>query len=186
MILSNPWGDTPTISPQAYIHPTAVIIGKVIIEDNCFIGAHAVIRADERNDDGVLEPIIIHENTNIQDGVIIHTAKGTRVEIGPNVSITHGAVVHGPCTLEEGCFIGFNAVVYNAHLCKKAVVLHNAVVEMVTIPESKVVPPNATIIQESDFSKLLPFTPSIDEFLKKVLHTYEQLTFGYISMQKGT
>lgn len=185
MIHSNPWGDTPQISSQAYIHPSAVIIGKVIIEENCFVGANAVIRADEKDENGNIEPIIIRANSNIQDGVIIHTAKGKGVEIGPSVSITHGAVVHGPCTLEEGCFIGFNAVVYNAYLKKQVVVLHNGVVEMVTIPEKKVIPPNTTIMQTSDFSKLLPFTQSIEEFLGKVLKTYEQLTYGYISRQKG-
>ncbi len=185
MIHSNPWGDSPQISSQSYVHPSAVITGNVIIEENCFIGANAVIRADERSDDGSIEPIIIKKNTNIQDGVIIHTAKGKPVEIGPNASITHGAVVHGPCTIEEGCFIGFNAVVYNAHLGQNVVVLHNAVVEMVTIPEKKVVPPNGTIMHASDFATLLPFTESIEEFLEKVLKTYEQLTFGYLSRQKG-
>ncbi|GAB4182963.1 MAG: carbonate dehydratase [Calditrichia bacterium] len=185
MIHSNPWGDTPEISPQAYIHPTAVITGKVIIKDNCFVGANAVIRADEKDENGNIEPVVIHENSNIQDGVIIHTTKGKKVEIGPNVSITHGAVVHGPCILRERCFIGFNAVVYNAVLDSNVVVLHNAVVEMVSIPANKVVPPNGTILSTNDFSQLLAYSDSIEKFINKVLHTYEQLTFGYISQNKG-
>ncbi len=184
MIRSNPWGDNPDISMNTFVHPSAVIEGNVIIEEHCFIGANAVIRADEKDEDGTIQPIIIRRNTNVQDGVVIHTARGKKVEIGPNVSITHGAVVHGPCTLKSGCFVGFNAVVYNAYLEENVVVLHNAVVEMVNIEAGKVVPPNETIITPQDMSKLLPYSDDIDKFLKKVLHTYEQLTFGNIAKSK--
>ncbi|MCK5077104.1 MAG: hypothetical protein KAR38_12045 [Calditrichia bacterium] len=184
MIKSNPWGDNPEISSQTFVHPSAVVEGKVIIEENCYIGPNAVIRADEKAADGSIEPIVIRKNTNIQDGVIIHTTQGKKVEIGPDVSIAHGAVVHGPCTIQPKCFVGFNAVVYNAVLEEKVVVLHNAVVEMVTIPAQKVVPPNATIMQKEDIDRLLLYTQAIDDFLKKVLYTYEQLTFGYLTREK--
>jgi carbonic anhydrase/acetyltransferase-like protein (isoleucine patch superfamily) len=185
MIGRNTIGDTPQISSTSYVHPSALVQGNVIIEDHCFIGPMAIIRADELDDDGKVLPINIKENCNIQDGVIIHTAKGKSVHIGPQVSITHGAIVHGPCTIESGCLIGFNAVIYNAFLEKDVVVLHNAVVEMVTIPSNKVVPANGTIIYPEDFVHLQEYTPEIETFCKRVINTYKQLTYGYLANVKG-
>ena len=184
MIGPNANGDTPQIASSSYIHPTAVIIGNVLIKRNCFVGPLAVIRADEQGEDGLVQPITIEENCNIQDGVIIHSAKGKSVQIGPDVSITHGAVVHGPCTIESGCLVGFNAVVYNAFLEKDVVVLHNAVVEMATIPSKKVVPANATIVYQDDFSKLQDYTPAVEQFCRKVINTYQGLTYGYLTQNK--
>ena len=185
MIGPNTNGDVPQISSSSFVHPTAAIIGNVIIKENCFVGPMAVIRADELDEEGNVQPIVIKENCNIQDGVIIHSAKGKSVNIGPNVSITHGAIVHGPCTVESGCLIGFNAVVYNAFLEKEVVVLHNAVVEMVTIPSRKVVPANSTIIYPEDFSRLQDYSPAVENFCKKVIDTYKQLTYGYLVRSKG-
>lgn len=185
MIGRNTVGDVPHITNSTYVHPTAVIQGNIIIEENCFIGPMAIIRADELDENGKVQPIIIKNNCNIQDGVIIHSAKGKSVHIGPNVSITHGAIVHGPCTIESGCLIGFNAVVYNAFLEKDVVVLHNAVVEMVTIPSRKVVPANGTIVYPEDFSQLQEYTPAIENFCEKVINTYQQLTYGYLVNAKS-
>ncbi|MBN2366828.1 MAG: carbonate dehydratase [Calditrichaeota bacterium] len=184
MIGRNTVGDTPHISGSTYVHPTAILQGNVVIEENCFIGPMAIIRADEVDDDGKVQPIIIKSNCNIQDGVIIHSARGKSVHIGPEVSITHGAIVHGPCTIESGCLIGFNSVVYNAFLEKDVVVLHNAVVEMVTIPSRKVVPANSTIIYPEDFSSLQEYTPAIEKFCRKVIDTYQKLTYGYLAEAK--
>lgn len=184
MIGPNAHGDVPQIAQSSYVHPTAVIIGNVIIKDHCFVGPNAVIRADEEDDKGEVQPIIIKENCNIQDGVILHSARGKSVHIGPEASITHGAVVHGPCTIESGCFIGFNAVVYNAFLEKNVAVLHNAVVEMVTIPTNKVVPANTTIIYPEDFARLQEYTPAVESFCRKVINTYNKLTYGYLLRAK--
>ncbi|GAB4330867.1 MAG: carbonic anhydrase [Calditrichia bacterium] len=184
MIAPNTKGETPQISSSSYVHPTAVIIGNVIIHENCFIGPKAVIRSDEEDENGVTHPIIIERDCNIQDGVIIHSAKGKPVHIGPEVSITHGAIIHGPCTIESGSLVGFNAVVYNAFLEKNVVVLHNAVVEMVTIPSKKVVPANQTIIYPEDIEKLQEYTPAVQAFCEKVIKTYQKLTYGYLLKSK--
>ncbi len=180
MIGRNTVGDTPHIAGSTYVHPTAIVQGNVIIEENCFVGPMAIIRADEVDEDGKVQPIIIKPNCNVQDGVIIHSARGKSVHIGPEVSITHGAIVHGPCTIESGCLIGFNSVIYNAFLEKDVVVLHNAVVEMVTIPSRKVVPANGTIIYPEDFNQLQEYTPAIEKFCRKVIDTYQKLTYGYL------
>jgi carbonic anhydrase/acetyltransferase-like protein (isoleucine patch superfamily) len=72
MLRKNPSGNMPTVAESAFINPTAIICGKVVIEDNVFIGPYVVIRADEVDATGEKEPIIIRRDSNIQDGVVIH------------------------------------------------------------------------------------------------------------------
>ena len=74
MIGRNTVGDTPHISNSTFVHPTAIVQGNVIIEENSFVGPMAIIRADEVDDEGKVEPIVIKASCNIQDGVIIHSA----------------------------------------------------------------------------------------------------------------
>ena len=108
MIRRNPNGDMPQIHPGAYVDNTAIICGKVIIEDNVFVGPYAVIRADETDENGEMEPIIIRANSNIQDGVVIHSKDGGLVDIGESTSIAHRSIIHGPCKIGNRVFIGFN------------------------------------------------------------------------------
>jgi carbonic anhydrase/acetyltransferase-like protein (isoleucine patch superfamily) len=129
MIRKNPSGDLPVIAVSAFVDPTAILCGKVIVEDDVFIGPYAVIRADETTPDGKVEPIIIGAGSNIQDGVVIHSKDGARVTVGKRVSIAHRAIVHGPVEVGDDCFIGFNAVVFNCKLGKSCVVRHKSVVK---------------------------------------------------------
>ena len=99
MIRKNPSGDLPQIHPDAFIDPTAILCGKVVVHANVFIGPYAVIRADEVNAAGEMDPIVIGAHSNIQDGVVIHSKSGAAVTIGERTSIAHRAIVHGPCTV---------------------------------------------------------------------------------------
>ena len=92
----NTAGHYPEIAPTAYVHPTAMVIGRVHIGERAFVGPHAVIRADEAGPGGTIEPIVIGESANVQDCAIIHALGGTGVDIGRGTSIAHAAVVHGP------------------------------------------------------------------------------------------
>jgi carbonic anhydrase/acetyltransferase-like protein (isoleucine patch superfamily) len=69
VIRKNPSGDLPVVPESAFVDPTAIICGKVLIGENVFIGPYAVIRADETDANGKMEPIIIGDDSNIQDGV---------------------------------------------------------------------------------------------------------------------
>ncbi|HBD36335.1 MAG TPA: carbonate dehydratase, partial [Cupriavidus sp.] len=73
MIRKNPSGDLPQIHPSAFVDPTAVLCGKVVVAENVFIGPYAVIRADEVDANGQLEPILIGAHSNIQDVVVVHS-----------------------------------------------------------------------------------------------------------------
>ena len=83
--------------PSAYVDPTAQLIGNVRVGENVFVGPNAVIRADEPGTNGKVQPIMIEAESNIQDGVLIHSMGGASVRIGPKASIAHGVVIHGPC-----------------------------------------------------------------------------------------
>ena len=74
MIRKNPNGDYPDIDDTAYIDPSAVIIGKVKMGKNVFVGPFAVLRADEPN-----SSIIIEDNCNIQDRVVLHSLEDSLV-----------------------------------------------------------------------------------------------------------
>jgi carbonic anhydrase/acetyltransferase-like protein (isoleucine patch superfamily) len=76
MMRKNQNGDLPVIHVSAYIDFTAIICGKVIIEENVFAGPYAVIHADEMDENGNIEPIRTGADANIQDGVVIHSRAG--------------------------------------------------------------------------------------------------------------
>ncbi len=97
-------GILPTIHPEAFIAPGAVVIGDVHIgkESNVWFGC--VIRGD-------VNTIRIGERTNIQDGTVVHVTSNTGpTTIGSGITIGHSVLLHA-CTLEDGCFVGMHATV---------------------------------------------------------------------------
>ena len=95
----------PNIHGSCFVHERSIIIGKVEVSSDCSIWPYAVLRGDE-------EPIRIKERSNIQDGVIIHTDEGFPVNIGKEVTIGHGAIIHG-CTIGDRCIIGIRSTILN-------------------------------------------------------------------------
>lgn len=122
-------GKNPTFSKNCYLAENATVVGDVRFGDNCTVWFNAVVRGD-------VNSIDIGDNTNIQDGAIIHcTYKTAATKIGNNVSVAHNAIVHG-CTIEDDVLIGMGAIVMDHALVKSgsiiaagAVVLENTVVE---------------------------------------------------------
>ncbi|MEM6903565.1 MAG: gamma carbonic anhydrase family protein, partial [Pseudomonadota bacterium] len=97
-------GIWPKISQHAFIASTAVIIGDVEIGAGSSIWYGCVLRGD-------VNVIRVGENTNIQDGTVVHVSSTTQGSyIGDNITIGHMALIHA-CTLEDGCFIGMKACV---------------------------------------------------------------------------
>lgn len=111
----------PRISPQAYVHPQAVIIGAVTIGAGSSVWPSAVLRGDSAH-------ITIGENTSVQDGVVIHTATDLPTVVGNRVTIGHLAHLEG-CTVDDDCLIGVSSVVlHRAHVLAGALVGAGAVV----------------------------------------------------------
>lgn len=97
-------GILPTIGRDVFLAENAVIIGDVVIGDNSSIWYGCVLRGD-------VQSIRVGAGSNIQDGTIVHVTDGRfSTTIGSNVTIGHGAILHG-CTLEDGAFIGMRATV---------------------------------------------------------------------------
>jgi gamma-carbonic anhydrase len=97
-------GFTPQFGANFFLADNAVVIGDVTMGDNCTVWFNAVVRGD-------VNTITIGDNTNIQDGAIIHcTYQQAKTVIGNNVSIAHNAIVHG-CTVEDNVLIGMSAVI---------------------------------------------------------------------------
>jgi carbonic anhydrase/acetyltransferase-like protein (isoleucine patch superfamily) len=97
-------GFTPQFGENCFLADNAVVVGEVVMGDECTIWFNAVVRGD-------VHSITIGHRTNIQDGAIIHcTYQKAKTIVGNNVSIAHNAVVHG-CTIEDNVLIGMGAIV---------------------------------------------------------------------------
>lgn len=108
-------GTYPKIGDNCFIAPNATIVGEVNLGDNCSVWFNAVIRGD-------VNSISIGNDTNIQDGAVIHaTYLKAATVIGNRVSVGHNAIVHG-CTLKDYILVGMGAII-----------MDNAIVEEYTI-----------------------------------------------------
>lgn len=96
-------GVTPVVHPSAYVHPSAVLIGDVIIGPRCYIGPLASLRGD-------FGRIIINEGANIQDTCVVHGFFDSDTVVDVDGHIGHGAVLHG-CRIERDAMVGMNAIV---------------------------------------------------------------------------
>lgn len=183
MIRKNPSGHLPVIAESAYVDKTAIICGKVIIHDNVFVGPYAVIRADEVDASGDMQPIVIGANSNIQDGVVIHSKSGAAVTIGEHTSIAHRSIIHGPCSVGNRVFIGFNSVLFNCAVGDGCVVRHNAVVDGCDLPAGFHVTSTQRIGPKTDLASLPRVSVSASEFSEDVAHTNIDLVRGYKALQ---
>jgi phenylacetic acid degradation protein len=96
-------GITPVVDSSSYVHPTASLIGDVIVGPGCFIGPSASLRGD-------FGRILIDGDSSIQDNCTLHTSSASDCRVGRGATIGHGAVLHG-CIVGENTLIGINAVI---------------------------------------------------------------------------
>ncbi len=104
-ILSLPHVPAPEIAESAFVAAGAVIVGRVILAEKSSVWFNAVLRSEH-------EPIVLGAGSNLQDNVSCHVDTGYPLTIGRDVSVGHGAVLHG-CTVEDGSLIGMSATVLN-------------------------------------------------------------------------
>lgn len=125
---------TPTIDESAYVAVEATVIGDVRLAANTSVWAGAVLRGDN-------EPIVVGEDSNVQEGAVMHTDPGCPLVIGAGVTIGHQAMLHG-CKVGDGSLIGIQAVVLNnAVIGKESLVGAGAIVT-----EGKVFPDRSLIL----------------------------------------
>lgn len=124
----------PQIAPSAWIAANATVIGDVRLAANASIWWNAVLRGDN-------DPIHIGENSNIQDGSVLHTDEGVPMHIGRNVTVGHLVMLHG-CTVGDGSLIGIGSIVLNRAVIGK----HSIVGANTLIPEGKTYPDRVLIV----------------------------------------
>lgn len=179
MLRWNPKGDYPQIDDTTYIDPTAVIIGRVTIGKNVFVGPTAVIRADEPG-----STIVIGDNCNVQDRVIIHALEDSSVLIEENTSLAHGCIIHGPCKIGKDCFIGFGSVVFKTEISEGVCVKHLAVIEAVDVLPERVVESSQLVNSEDDIRELRYVDKKLKDFAKKVVEVNLELVNRYKSQER--
>lgn len=124
----------PFIHAETFVAEDATIIGNVRLEQGASVWPQAVLRGDN-------EPIRIGQNSNIQEGAVLHADPGFPLTVGQGVTIGHQAMLHG-CTIGDGALIGIQAVVLNG-----AVIGRNCLVGAgAIVTEGKVFPDNSLIL----------------------------------------
>jgi carbonic anhydrase/acetyltransferase-like protein (isoleucine patch superfamily) len=137
-------GVSPRLGRDVFVAPNATLIGDVELGDEASVWFSAVLRAD-------IGPIRIGARTNVQDGACVHLTEAiSKTTVGADVTIGHGAILHG-CTVEDGCLIGMGSIILdNAVIGAGSVIAAGALVppRMVVPPRSLVKGSPAKVIRE--------------------------------------
>ena len=127
-------GVRPVVHPTAYVHPSAVLIGDVIVGPRCYIGPFASMRGD-------FGRLILEEGANLQDTCVMHGFEGGDTVVEVDGHIGHGAVLHG-CRIGRNAMVGMNAVVMD-----KAVVGEESIVAAMSfVKVGMVIPPRSMVM----------------------------------------
>jgi len=127
-------GVRPVVHPTAYVHPSAVLIGDVIVGPRCYIGPCASLRGD-------FGRLILEEGANLQDTCVMHGFPGEDTVVEVDGHIGHGAVLHG-CRVKRNAMVGMNAVVMD-----KAVVGEESIVAATSfVKAGMVIPPRSMVM----------------------------------------
>ena len=151
-----------TIDKTVFIADGAKVIGDVEIGANSSVWFNAVIRADS-------DKVKIGENSNVQDNAVIHTSEGFGVHIGDNVTIGHGAIVHG-CTVDNNVMIGMGVIVLNG-----AVIGENSIIGAGTlVTQGKIIPAGSLafgnpvkVVRELTDDEIKSITDNANSYVKE-------------------
>jgi phenylacetic acid degradation protein len=164
-------GVTPVVDPSAYVHPSAVLIGDVIVGAGCYIGPAACLRGD-------FGRIDIRAGANLQDTCIAHGFPGTDTIVEEDGHVGHGAVLHG-CIVRRNALIGMNAVINDsAEIGESAIVAAMAFVKarMVVPPRTLAAGIPARVVRELNDTELawkIEATQSYQELARRSLATMQ-------------
>ncbi len=160
----------PVIKENSYVHPSAEIIGDVIIEENCYIGPGAVLRGD-------FGRIHISHNSNVQDNCVLHSFPGKDCFLEPYSHIGHCAVLHG-CRIGENALIGMNSVVMDdAIIGKESMVAASSFVrtKFVCEPRSMVMGIPAKVARQLSDEEVKWKSQGTGEYIELTLRCHNSL-----------
>jgi carbonic anhydrase/acetyltransferase-like protein (isoleucine patch superfamily) len=155
-------GQAPQVPASAYVAAEATLIGQVFLGERASVWSGAVIRGDN-------EPIRIGDQSNVQEGAVLHTDMGSPLTIGANVTIGHQAMLHG-CTVGDGSLIGIQAVVLNgAVIGRNSLVGAGAIVtERKTFPDrSLILGAPAKVARELSDAEVANLNASADSYAQR-------------------
>ncbi len=155
-------GESPNIDDTSFVADSAEVIGKVTIEKNCSVWFGAVIRADSCE-------IHIGEGSNIQDNAVIHGDENCNAILGKNVTVGHGAIVHG-CIIEDRVLIGMGVIILNgARVGKNTIIGAGSL-----ITENKMIPEGvlclgspAKVVRELTKDEITSIEASAKHYIEK-------------------
>ncbi len=157
------------IGENVFIARNATLIGDVTIEDNAGIFFGAVIRGDQNS-------IYIGKNSNVQDNVVIHADKENKTEIGENVSIGHGAIVHG-AKIGSNTLIGMGSILLSGSVIEPGAIVGAGSI----VTSGKVVGKNCLAVGSP--AKVIKCDESIGEAARKNGETYQNLIKMHLAMK---
>ena len=162
-------GVTPVVDPTAFVHPSAVLIGDVLVGAGAYIGPCACLRGD-------FGRIEIRANANLQDTCVMHGFPGTDTIVEEDGHIGHGAVLHG-CVIQKNALVGMNSVINdNAVIGESAIVAAMAFVraKMIVPPRSLAAGIPARVVRgltETELAWKIEGTQSYQELVRRSLAT---------------
>ena len=159
-------GIGPVVDPTAHVHPSAVLIGDVIVGPGCYVGPCASLRGD-------FGRIELHRGVNVQDACVLHSFPNQDVTVEEDGHIGHGAVLHG-CVVRRDALVGMSAVVMDgAEVGPESVVAAGAIV-----PAGRKLPPRSPVVgapakvlrSHLAFARVLKGAPPLGELAVLVKH----------------
>jgi phenylacetic acid degradation protein len=156
-------GIVPVVDHSAYVHPSAVLIGDVIIGPDCYVGPCASLRGD-------FGRLILEAGANLQDTCVMHGFPGTDTVVEENGHIGHGAVLHG-CRIGKNALVGMNAVIMD-----NAVIGESSIVAASAFVKASQVVPARTLVAGVPAKVIRPLSEQEMAWKADGTRTYQELT----------
>jgi phenylacetic acid degradation protein len=164
-------GVRPVVDPAAFVHPTAVLIGDVIIGPGCLVGPCASLRGD-------IGRLILKTGSNVQDNCTLHCFPGKDVIIEEDGHVGHGAVLHS-CTVKRNAIIGMNAIVMD-----DAVIGENSFVAAMAFVKAGTIVPPRTLVAGIPAKPVRELTDDEIKWKSDGTAIYQQLARRYLASMK--
>lgn len=164
-------GIRPVVDPTAFVHPTAVLIGDVIVGAGCLIGPCASLRGD-------IGRLVLKAGSNVQDNCTLHCFPGKDVVVEEDGHIGHGAVLHS-CTIKRNAMVGMNAIVMD-----DAVIGEESFVAAMTFVKAGTIVPPRTLVAGIPAKPIRELTSDEIKWKSEGTAIYQELARRYLATTK--
>ena len=166
-------GIVPVVDPTAFVHPSAVLIGDVIVGPGCYVGPCAVMRGD-------FGRLILETGANLQDTCVMHGFPGTDTVVEEDGHIGHGAVLHG-CHIGRNALVGMNAVIMD-----NAVIGESSIVAAAAFVKAGVEIPPRMLVAGMPAKAIRPLSDEEIRWKSSGTATYQDLTRRSLATMEET